>query len=398
MLPFDNLSPDPEQEYLADAIAADLITLLSAWRFFPVIARSSSFTYKGRAVDPKQVSRELGARYLVSGSVRAAGERVRVTLELVDASDGRQLWAEKYDRALADIFELQDELTERIVAALQPALRGAEAERARRTPPESLEAWAITNRAWIDLQSDLASRETAERCLDAAEGAVELDPGYGLAHAVRAFARSLLHQQILPGGPADPIREIEAGIRRALRLSPDDPQVLQIQGAIMGNLGRTQDAIRAHTRALELDPSNAQARAALGIALIFARRPEEGLADIDRAVSLSPRDPLLYNWLGYRALACTTLYRHEEAVENARASLERGETRTAYMVLAISQSELGRTDEARAAQREFARIAPDLSFAMLEPMVRDLARTPEDGERYLEAMRQSGFDKSPPQK
>ncbi len=392
VLAFDNLSTDAEQEFLADAIAADLISLLSAWRSFPVIARNSSFTFKGRNVDLKRVSRELHARYVVSGSVRAAGSRVRVTAELADATVGRTIWAEKYDRPLDEILDLQDEVTEAIVSAIQPALRLAEAERARRQAPESLEAWALVNRAWTEPQRDLSNRETADATARAASRALEMQPDYALGHALRAFALSLGAGPVEGGARTARRDDVMAGIRRATSLSPDDPRLWQMQGALLGNLGLTPDAIRAYTRSLELDPNNAQARAGLGIALIFARRSEEGLAHLDRAIRLSPRDPLLYNWLAYRGLLHLCMDRYDDAIADARSAMARQPTATASMTLATALAQLGELEEARAAHQEYQRLSSPSALAGLEPAVRQIAVDDSQAERFLTALRNAGFE------
>lgn len=391
VLPFESLSPEREHEFLGEAIAADLVTLLSAWRSFPVIARNSSFTYKGRSVDLKQVSRELGARYVVSGSVRAAGRRVRVSAEVADATSGKTVWAERYDRSLEEIFDLQDEVTESIVTALKPALRMAEAERARRHPTESLEAWALVNRAWTELQRDISNRDQARATRDATERALEIDPEYALGHAVNAFARALLASQ----APTPDWESISAAILdtigRATALSPSDPQLWQVQGAVMGNLGRTRDAIRANTRSLELDPNNAQARAALGISMIFDRRAEEGLPHIQRALRLSPRDPLRYSWLAYRGLLHLVLGDFAAAEADARAAIELTPSSTAYMTLAIALARLGRPEEGSAARVAYDRLSGSPPVEVIELQIRYLARSKPEEERFIDALRSVGF-------
>jgi len=388
VLRFDDLSRDPEHEFLAEAIAADLIAQLSAWRVLPVIARSSSFTYKGATADPRRVSRELGARYLVTGSVRAVGKRVRVSAELVDAGSGHQIWSERFDRPLDEIFEVQDEVTLAIGTALQPVLRGAESERARSTSPRSLEVWARIEHARFELQSDISNPEVARASLATADEVLASAPDHALAHALRAFALSLLLPDVASNAQRD---EVDASARRALDLSQDDPNLWQLQGATMGNLGRTDDAIRAHQRALELDPNNAQARGALGVARIFIRDPEGALATIDRAIALSPRDPLMYHWLAHRALANLIVDRVEAALADARAALQRRSTRMGRMTLACALAELGRIDEARVASDELKREFPGLDIEQLEPLIYSLAPGPADGDRFMRALRAAGF-------
>jgi adenylate cyclase len=186
VLPFQNLSGDAEQEFFADGMAEEIITALSHYRWFFVIARNSSFTYKGRAVDVTQVARELGVRYVLEGSVRKAGNRVRVTAQLIDATTGNHIWAERYDRELDDIFALQDEITETIVAAVEPELGSVERERARRKPPESLDAWDLYQRGLWHLFDDV-KRDSLAEAKQLFQRACELDPGFAAAHAELAY-------------------------------------------------------------------------------------------------------------------------------------------------------------------------------------------------------------------
>ena len=192
VLPFSNLSGDPAHEYLADGLTEDIITGLSRVKQFFVIARNSTFTYQGKAVDVQQVSWELGVRYVLEGSVRLAGDRVRVTAQLIDATTRAHAWAERFDRKLDGILEVDDEVTEAIVAALHPALRRAEVEHSRRASPQDLNAWALVNRAWVAVQSDLGNVETARDAITACETALALDPDYAFAHAVLGHARSMI--------------------------------------------------------------------------------------------------------------------------------------------------------------------------------------------------------------
>jgi adenylate cyclase len=381
VLPFANPSGDPAQEYLADGLTEEIILGLSRVKQLFVIARNSSFTYKGKATDSQQVSRELGVRYVLEGSVRKHGDRIRVTAQLVDATSRRTAWAERFDRKLEQIVEVDDEVTEAIVAALQPALRRAEVERARRSAPEDLTAWALVNRAQVAVQSDLGSREAAESAIADCEEALRLDPEYALAHAVLALARSLLARE-----GAGWTEAAQASIRRALELSDDDPLIHHCHAALLGNLGRTAEGVRAWERALELDPNNAGARAGLGIARIYMREPERALASIDQALRRSPRDPLTYHWLAHRALACALLGRWEEALESAEESVQRTGTQVGYAVLAAALAEAGRAGEARAAYDELLRRAPGLDPTRFPALARAVAPDLERGRAFEEAL------------
>jgi adenylate cyclase len=379
VMPFANLSGDPEHEYLADGLTEDIITGLSRVKQFFVIARNSTFTYKGRPVDVQQVSRELGVRYVLEGSVRKLGDRIRVTAQLIDAKTRGHAWAERFDRKLAEILEVDDEVTEAIVAALQPALRRAEAEHARRAAPEDLNAWALVNRAWVAVQSDLGSTEVAESAIRGCREALAIDPDYAFAHAVLGHATSLLLHR--PGCDAS-AEEALASLRTALSLAPDDPLVHHCHAALLGNLGRTPDAARAWERALALDPNSAGARAGLGIARIFLKQPESALDNIDAALRLSPRDPITYHWLAHRALACIVLGRWQEAVEAAQESVQRTGSRIGYATLAAALAHLGRLEEARAAYAQLELRIDGLDAKVLRTLVTQVAPDPES-ERLL---------------
>jgi len=389
VLPFANLSNDPEREYLADGLTEDIITGLSRIKQFFVIARNSTFTYKGMAVDVQQVSRELGVRYVLEGSVRLRGDRIRVTAQLIDATTRGHAWAEQFDRPLREILDVDDEVTEAIVAALQPALRRAEAEHARRAAPGDLNAWALVNRAWVGVQSDLGSRETAESAIQACEEALRLDPDYALAHAVLGHARSLI--DVFGADPAAAEAAL-ASVRKGLALGPDDPLVHHCQAAVFGNLGRTPDAVRAWERALELDPNSAAARAGLGIAQVFSNRHDEALANIDLALRLSPRDPLTYHWLAHRALVFAAQARRAEALETAQDSVQRNGSRIGYAVLAGGLAWADRLEEAKAAYAEFARRTPDLDSEDLLKLLRNVAPDETSARAMHEAIMRAAGD------
>ncbi len=243
VLPFDNMSGDPEQEYLADGITEDLITALSKIRWFFVIARNSTFTYKGKAVEVKQVAKELGVRYVLEGSVRKAGERVRITAQLVDATTGRHVWAERYDRQFEDIFDLQDEMTLTLVGAVEPELSAAERERALAKPPESLDAWESYQRGLWNMW--LYGREgnlEAEKLL---ARAAELDPGFAPAYAYGCYVQ---YSRVVMGWAEDPESCLDAGMKqakRALTLDDKDPTAYFALGRILMMRGRHDDSIAA---------------------------------------------------------------------------------------------------------------------------------------------------------
>jgi tetratricopeptide (TPR) repeat protein len=305
-------------------------------------------TYRDRDADAREVARELGVRYVLAGQVVTSGSSLRVSCELVDARSGHQVDAQRFERPLAELFALQDDITQHIVAALAPALKSAEAARARRSETGSLDAWALVNRAHIRLSQDLGDADAIRSAVADCRRALELDDDYGLAWAVLGLALSLAHGQKIEGLPNDNMEEALAAVRRAVALDPDDATVHHCHGATMGNLARTDEGVRAYERALAIDPNAAASLGGLGAALVFARRAEEGKDALDRAIRLSPHDPLLYHWLGYRGLCELVVGRFEQARDDARASVERTPSRTGLAVLAVALAHLGEIPEARA--------------------------------------------------
>jgi len=394
VMPFTNLSGDAEQDFLADGLTEDIILGLSRVKQLFVIARNTCFTYKGTTPDAQVVSRELGVRYVLEGSIRKTGDRIRVTAQLVDAATRTPKWAERFDRKLEEILEVDDEVTEAIVTALQPALRGAEAEYARRAAPGDLTAWALVNRAWVAIQSDLGDAEAAAEAIRSCNQALALDPDYAFGHAVLAQARSLLVHQPEPH-PENSRTEAMASIERALELAPDDGLIHHCHAAVLGNLGNTNDAIVAWQRAIELDPNNAGARAGLGIAKIFKKLSNESLDLIDGALRRSPADPLQYHWLGHRSLALVLTGRVAEAIEVSKAAIQRKPSRLAYAVLAGALACENRLDEAGQAWSELVQrfgvlvsddfahyassLAPDPEWgSVVERAIKSAAKAAED--------------------
>jgi TolB-like protein len=385
VLPFATPSGQPALEALAEGLVDDLVNALGRVRHFDVIARSATAAWKGGQADLQAVARELGAHYAVEGSVRAIGERVRVTVQLVAADTRTPVWSDRHECDPAGLDAAHDEITARIAAELQPAVRRAEAERARGRPAASLGAWALVNRGWVTLQGGLGSSEAAQSAIADCERALEIEPDDALGQAVLAHARSLLRPT--PGSAAAEQRDVLGPIRRAIELAGHDPAVQHCYAAVLGNLGRTADAVRAWERCLELDPFNAPARAGLGIAQIYMLRPEDGLANIERALRLSPRDPLVYHWLAQRALACEVLGRHAEAAAAARESVERSGTRVGWGVLALAESQLGHLEGAREAWRELEARTPGFDANALERMIRSVCPDPATAESEVRAVR-----------
>jgi TolB-like protein len=394
-LPFDNLSGDPDQEYFADGIAEDLITRLSAWREFPVIARNSSFTYKGKSVDVKQVSRELGVRYVVEGSVRKSGDRVRITAQLIDATTGGHVWAESYDRELEDIFAIQDEIATAIAGAMGAKLALTEEERAAQQPAEDLTAYDLFMRGrhsyaqgW--LEGDFQERQAEARSFF--ERAIEINPRFAPALAWLA----LIHWAVWhsPGGATAQLQdELERAARRSVSLDPELSVAHLALGCAHMLRGERNEGIAAARHAIELDPSFSRAYRHLGGYLAETGDPEEGIAVLEKAIRLSPRDPWTFEFLRLKGKAHFAARRYEEAIDCVKQSLATGRTLAGipWHDLAVYLAHLGRLEEAAAAYRE-----GESRMSWVPADGDDLRRIfswqdPDLVERYIEGLRMAGM-------
>jgi adenylate cyclase len=392
VLPFRNMGGDPEQEFFADGMVEDITTALSRIRWLFVIARNSSFTYKGRAVDTKQVSRELGVRYLLEGSVRKAINRVRITAQLIDAPTGHHIWAEYYDRELADIFAVQDEITDRVTVAIAPQLYAAEGVRAKRKPPESLDAWERVVRA-LSLINERTRAETA-LARELLEKAIALDAGYAQAHSLLAFVLALgVHFGWEPRENTLPIAMNIA--LEALRLDADDPWSHAALGFVLAESRRVEDAVAEYEKALALNPNFAYGYTMLGAVYCYLGRYDDVMTHIDKAERLSPCDLLTRGNRGannvMRAAACLVADRFREGADYARkAILENPTSIAAYRELVINSALAGELEEAKSALVTVKRLQPHISLKWLEewvPFVR-----PEDRRKYVEGFRLAGLD------
>jgi adenylate cyclase len=364
VLPFMSMSTDPEQEFFADGISEDIITELSKFRSLFVIARNSSFAFKGRSVDIKEVSTKLGVRYVVEGSVRRAGSRVRVTAQLIDAVGDKHIWAERYDRELEDIFAVQDEVTHAIVSTIEPQLASTERQRARRKPTESLGAWECYQRGLWHLY-----RYTAEdnaKALDFLQRAIELDPNFASAYAGLAFA---LYYHVILGfsgdRDSDLARAFDAG-KTAVMLDDSDPFAHVALGRVHTVRGEHDMAIAACDRAIALNPNYASAHFGRAHSLWHTGRAEEAIASHDEAMRLSPRDPLMWAFMASKAIALILLGRYDEALTWAQKG--QGQPNTAiwaHLPEVSALGLLGRTEEARAALERLQRLKPDVSVSFV---------------------------------
>jgi adenylate cyclase len=388
VLPFDNLSPDPEQAFFADGLADDLITRLSTWRAFPVIARNSSFQHRGGDVDLKRVSNELGVRYVVEGSVRRAGDQIRVTAQLIDAPSGEHVWAETYDRDVADVFALQDEISSTIAASLVGDLTRAEGERARQQGTENLEAWSL-----YQLGLQRADRYTRDDWLAAArlfERAVELDPRFSTALARVAMANWM----VLTGdGDAATAAEVSAALataRRAVDLDPRDPTAHAALGAVYLTAGDPENALDSTRRAVDLNPSMPEAWIWFGWAQLLAGDPEACIVATERGLRLDPQGPMVWIYDSL-ALANWETGRYDAALEAGRRLVATEPTYfTGYLYIAMSAVSLGRVDEARAAIEEGRRVRPDLSIELMQNYL--AVSRPAIDARRNDALREAGLE------
>ena len=391
VLPFDNLSGDPEQEYFADGIAEDLITRLSTMGRFPVIARNSSFTYKGQAVDVKQVSRELGVRYVVEGSVRKAAGRGRISAQLIDATTGAHVWAETYDRELQDIFAVQDEITKSIVGSIGPELDRTEMERAARRAPAGFGAYDLVMRArWHALKfTPQANAKTRSLC----EEAIELDASYAPAWSLLAssHARDLALQWT--DSPAESIEELKRAARKSVALDANMAFSHRALASFYQATAQAEEQMAALEQALSLDPSSSSAHFGLGVALVDRMgSPEEALGHLDQALRLDPKAPLRWLTLVYFSLAHWSAGQYEVALDYARQALRlNSDSEIPHRVVAVSYVKLGRLGEARAAIDEALRVSPDLTLAVAREQYRRINADPGLTERWLDALRKAGL-------
>jgi len=389
VLPFDNMSGDPEQEYFSDGITEDLITALSKVRWFFVIARNSTFSYKGQAVEVRQIARELGVRYVIEGSIRRVGNRVRISSQLIDATTGRHVWAENYDREIEDIFELQDEMTQTIVAAVEPELGAFERDRAARKPPESLDAWETYQRGLWHMWS-FTEKDNAE-ALRLLRRARELDPNFAAAYAYEGYSHFLNVILGYTEAPGESIAAALAAAKKAVTLDDKDPAAYLTLGRVHMMRGEHDTSIAELEMSLRLNPSFAPAYFALGFALALAGRIDEALGALDKAIRLNPRDPLIWAIKAIRSLTYSLLHQYEAAAEWARQSIRepRAASYWPYAALASALGNLGQFEDARTAVDEALRQKPDLSLSYLEKALP--TKQPGGLRPYLDGLRKAGL-------
>jgi adenylate cyclase len=388
VLPFANMSNDPEQEFFADGIAEDVITALSRYPFLFVIARNSSFTYKGRVVDVKLVGRELDVRYVLEGSLRKSGNRIRVTAQLVEAETGNHLWAERYDRDLADIFALQDEITEAVTIAIAPAIAGAEQHRAMRKPPGNLDAWAAYQRGlWHLGRATANDYELAENFF---HQAIDLDRNFPDSYSALAMAGLRSAIVFRTHDLAEAQSSAERLARFAVALDANNAFAHSCLSFALFGRGDHRGAVAEADRALALSPNLASGYFQRGSALIYSGRPQEGLRDLQTSLRLEPSGPNLAQSLYHMVVGFYYSRAYDQAVEAVEHLIRSfPEYPPSYRWLAAAFGQLGRTAEAKEALGKARAIAP----VPFDPFGRPHAgwRRPEDHAHLLEGLRKAGW-------
>jgi adenylate cyclase len=383
------MSGDPEQGYLGDGIAEDIITMLSRSPSLFVIARNSSFTYKGRPVDVKQVGRELGGRYVLEGSVRRSGNRVRITAQLIEAETGNHLWAERYDRDLTDIFAVQDEITEAVTIAIEPAVAQMERHRAVRKHPESLGAWEAYQRGlWHVGRIGPTEMEAAKSFF---RRAIDLDPNFAPAYAALSISVVQAAHFYQTTTIAEAYVECLPIAQRAVSLDPLSALARISMGNAMFGEGDYEGTLAEARRVLSMSPNDVAAHGLLGIALVFSGRPREGLEALRKAIRLDPHHPARHFRSHQIIIAHYYLREYEAAVDAARETLRSYPDHSiAHRLLAAALGQTGRLDETKQALQKAIALYPksfDMFVRQRVPYVR-----PEDYEHMLEGLRKAGWE------
>jgi TolB-like protein/cytochrome c-type biogenesis protein CcmH/NrfG len=387
VLPFTNLSDEPEQEYFSEGISEDIITALSKLRWFYVIARNSSFVYKGKAMHVREIGEELGVGYVLEGSVRKEGSRVRITAQLSDVATGVHIWSEHYDRNLADVFAVQDEITQAIVAAIEPQLYAAESFRAQRKAPDNMDAWDMVMRAlshyWrVTRQDNMVAQALLEK-------AISIDPHYGQALGLLAASHMFgAHMGWSELAPSLPVGERAA--RAAIRADSEDPWAHYALGSVYLFTRCFDDSLAEFELALRLNPSFSPAHGYYGVALSYCGRWEEGDLAARQALRLSPRDPFAAVYYGVVAYSQFVGGHYDEAIRMSREALrQRSDFVGAHRVLVASAGMTGKKQVADAALLELRRAQPNVSLAWIAKRIP--FKLEVDRERYLDGFRRAGL-------
>ena len=389
VLPFMNMSGDPEQDYFADGMTEEIITALARFKNLFVIASNSSFTYRNRSVDIKQVARELGVRYVLEGSVRKAADRVRITGQLIVAETGRHIWTERFDRQLEDIFDLQDEISENIVGAVDPEILSAELNRSRGKGPGNLAAYDCVLRAYQHLW--ILTPEDNNRALDFLRQAVLLEPNYALAYAYASWA-DLFRVQLTQGGSLRPLlTEALTSAQRAVELDPSDPLIQTIRGAWQLMIERDFDGgLARHEEAFQKNPNSVWICGGNGFGNALCRQPNRALDMLKRARRLSPHDPSMFLWLPGGAIAHFLAGRPQEAIRWTEDALQLNPRHLISLLLrAAAETAAGRDEAARQYVERMRTINPTLDLKFASRMLP--FKFADDKECVLSALTRAGL-------
>jgi adenylate cyclase len=388
VLPFENMSGNPDQAYFADGMVEEITSALSRIRWLFVIARNTAFTFRGRAVDAREVGRALGVRYVLEGSVRRAGGQVRISCQLVETATAHHVWTERFDGDMADVFALQDRVAEAVAGAIEPSLRLAEIERARRKQTENLDAYDLYLRAlphhYAKTQAD------NDACMVLLRRAITLDPGFSLAKAFLAF--SVVQQEIQGCSAPDERGEGIRLAREALAAPGDDPATLRCAGQAIAWLVHDRAAgWAALERALTLNPNSAQVLGSAGWVLNYLGMADRAVEIFDRAVRLSPLDPEMAFFLAGRGMACLMLGQHAEALDAGMRSIPLQPGRaTGYRVVIAALHALGRGEEARAIAARYVAANPP-GARVFASRIRHLFADEQFNALLIDALRQAGL-------
>jgi adenylate cyclase len=389
VLPFANFSGDPEQEFFADGITEDIISMLAGWRAFPVIARNSTFTYKGKTVDIKKVGEELGARYVLEGSVRKSGRRVRVTAQLIQADTGHHIMAERYDRDLTDLFELQDEITHAIAGAIEPEILKFERDRIADRRQQSQDAYELYQRGvWHHYRHTKADNIEAQAYF---RRALAIDAQYPQATAALALALCNAAYLAWAEDPERNYAEAYELAQRAVALDARYPVARFVLGLVCAWTGRSDRALTEYREAGNLNPSYAVAHVMLGHMLAYTGHPEETVPLVEKGIRLSPSDPRLFMWLPALACAHYQLRNYEESVVAGRRSWTLNRNWPLGLThAAAALAQLGRIEEAQAALADLKGLDPNLSF--VRTTLQRLYAYQAGIDHLLDGLRKAGFE------
>ena len=385
VLPFTNLGGDPEQAFLADGITEDIITALAHLRWLFVIARNSTFVYKGKATDVRQVARELGVRYVLEGSVRTARGRIRITGQLIDAETGKHIWAEKYDRELQDIFAVQDDITERVVAAVEPHLYAEEGFRALSKQPDSIDAWGLVVRALslinkVDRKQNLEAQTLLRR-------AIAMEPSYARAHALLSWATWWAAHCYWYPDKREGVRQAARHAQDALSYDSSDPWARMASGLCLSTVGQHDRALGELRTALSLNPSFALGHMTFGWALLRAGFFDEAIAETGRALRMSPLDSFSGFYTSIHGLALLGARRFQEALPYLRASVSAfAEYSGHYNTLISCCGHLGLTEEAQEFIAARNRVGPPLRLGVLRENLSKFAHC----DVFIEGLKKAG--------